>query len=107
MSQTVAAFVPASARGRRSAARRVEVVEAALRSGYTDVKVFGSEARGDDGDQSDVDLAVTPTGSHSLFKLMRLGIDLGELLDERVDVVSEPDLRPKVAERVRQEAALL
>jgi predicted nucleotidyltransferase len=107
VSQTVAGFVPGSARGRRLAARRDAVVETARRSGYTSVKVFGSVARGDDGDRSDIDLAVTPTGSHSLFKLMRLGIDLGELLDEQVDIVSEPDLRPAVAERVLRDAVPL
>jgi predicted nucleotidyltransferase len=89
------------------AARRDEVLEVARRAGYVDVKVFGSVARGEDGPGSDIDLMVTPVGSRSLFRLMRLGIDLSDLLGEPVDVVFEPDLRPVVAAKAAADAAAL
>jgi predicted nucleotidyltransferase len=100
-------FVPRSPRGERLAARRDEVITVAREAGYVNVKVFGSVARGDDDEDSDIDLMVTPVETYSLFPLMGLGIELGELLGEHVDMVPEPKLRPSLSSSALRDAVPL
>jgi uncharacterized protein len=87
--------------------RRREILDLAASYGVTDVRVFGSMARGDADDNSDVDLLVRPLPGTSLFDLGGLLMDAQELLGRRVDVVSERALAPGIRERVLREAEAL
>ena len=68
--------------------------------GARDVRVFGSVARGEDDDRSDIDLLVELEGERSagteLLEVLGLSVELSELLDARVDVVTPRTLRPDV-----------
>jgi hypothetical protein len=79
----------------------------AERHGVTDLRVFGSMARGDANAASDVDLLVTPLPGTSLFDLGGLLMDAQELLGLPVDVVSDRALHPLVRDRVLAEAVRL
>lgn len=89
---------------RRSAA---EITAVARRRGASNVRVFGSVARGDAGASSDVDLLVDLDPDRSLFDLGGLLMDLAELLGADVDVVTEASLKPRVRRRVLAEAVAL
>ncbi len=92
---------PASMLGRVLGSRREAVVAAAERNGASNVRVFGSVARGQDGPDSDVDLLVDPGPEMGLFELARLEIELTEILGRRADVVPARSLRPVVAATVQ------
>lgn len=83
---------------------RAEVLRLAAKYGATDVRVFGSVARGEADESSDIDLVVRMTPGRSLFDLGGLLMDLQDLLGRRVDIVSERGLRPRMKERVLREA---
>lgn len=83
---------------------RQALLALAARYGVTDVRVFGSMARGDSDENSDVDLLVVPLPGTSLLDLGGLLMEAQELLGRRVDVVSERALHPAVRERVLAEA---
>jgi predicted nucleotidyltransferase len=83
---------------------RREILELAARYGVTDVRVFGSMARGGADKSSDVDLLVRPLPGTSLLDLGGLLMDAQDLLGRRVDVVSESALNPRIRERVLREA---
>ncbi|MEP6780513.1 MAG: nucleotidyltransferase family protein, partial [Gemmatimonadaceae bacterium] len=83
---------------------RGDVLRLAAQYGATDVRVFGSVARGDAGESSDIDLLVRMTPGRSVFDIGGLLMDLQELLGRRVDVVTERGLRPRIRERVLREA---
>jgi uncharacterized protein len=87
--------------------RREEIRHLAERYRTGDVRVFGSVARGDSTGNSDVDLLVTPQAGCSLFDLGGLLEDLQELLGCRVDVVTDDGLKPRLRERILQEAVPL
>lgn len=72
--------------------------------GVTNLRVFGSMARGDADESSDVDLLVLPLPGTSLFDLGGLLADAEDLLGRRVDVVSERSLHPLIRDRVLAEA---
>lgn len=76
---------------------RAAVLEAATRRGARRVRVFGSVARGDDTDSSDIDLLVEFEPGRSLLDQVHLIDDLQLLLGRRVDVVAEGGLLPRDA----------
>jgi uncharacterized protein len=78
--------------------------EAAAAHGAVDVRVFGSVARGDESETSDIDFLVTLEPGRTLFDLARLEIQLEHLLGRRVDVVTEAALRAPVRESALREA---
>jgi predicted nucleotidyltransferase len=86
---------------------REELLSLAHRRGITSVRVFGSMARGEGRDDSDVDLLVTLAPGTSALALGGLLIDAQELLGRPVDVVSESGLHPALRERVLADAIAL
>lgn len=89
------------------ARHRAEIRTLAERHGLRDVRVFGSMARGDATDSSDVDLLVTLPSGKSALALGALLMDAQDLLGRRVDVVSERGLHPALRDRILNEAVTL
>jgi len=92
---------------RMLAERRSQILKLAERYRASDVRVFGSVARGDNTDRSDVDLLIKAKPGCSLFDLGGLLEDLQELLGSPVDLVIEDGLKPRLRERVLKEAVPL
>jgi uncharacterized protein len=88
-------------------AHRADILRLAARHGARNVRLFGSAARGESDALSDVDILVDLEPGRSLLDLGGLLMDLQELLDCRVDVVTEKGLRPRLRERVLHEAVPL
>lgn len=79
--------------------RRDRVVEVLARYDATNPRIFGSAARGDAGDDSDVDLLVdlVPGAGNELLRVAGIAEELSEVLGVRVDVVSAGLLRDEVS----------
>lgn len=86
---------------------RPQVLALAHARGATDVRVFGSAARGTDRDDSDLDLLVTWPGERSLLDLVGLQLDLQDALGVRVDLATEHGLHPLLRQRILAEAVAL
>lgn len=86
---------------------RAEILHLAMRHGARDVRVFGSFARGEEGQGSDLDLLVTLGEGRSLLDLVGLKQDVEDLVHRPVDVVTEKALSPYLRERVLSEAVPL
>lgn len=84
--------------------KRREIELIAGRHGASNIRIFGSLARGDADDKSDVDFLVDLERGRSLLDLGGLLMDLQNLLGRPVDVVTEKGLRPRIRDRVLQEA---
>ena len=82
--------------------RREDILRLADKYGATNVRVFGSVARGDDTPESDLDLLVE--FHRSLLKLIGFEQDLEKLLGCRVDVVSEGGISPYIESEILQSA---
>jgi predicted nucleotidyltransferase len=87
--------------------KRDEILRIAAKRGARNVRVFGSLARGDNDERSDIDFLVDLDPGRSLFDLSGLLIDLEAVLSSQVDVVTERGLRSRVRERVLREAVPL
>lgn len=86
---------------------REQILDLARRHGARNVRVFGSLARGEGGESSDLDLLVTLGEGRSLLDLVGLKQDLEDLVHRPVDVVPERALSPYLRERVLSEAVPL
>jgi predicted nucleotidyltransferase len=72
--------------------------------GARNVRVFGSVARGEADEQSDIDLLVEFDPGRSLFDHATLWLELQDLLGCKVDVLSDRGIKPRIRERVLREA---
>lgn len=93
--------------GRRVAAHRDAVLEVLGRHGVTNVRIFGSVARGDDRDGSDLDLLVDLAPGTSLFDMAGIQIELEDLLGVDVDLVTNRSLKERMRARVERDAVAL
>jgi hypothetical protein len=82
---------------------RRKVVDLMRERGVTRAGVFGSFARGDENDSSDVDFLVEFESGRSLLDLSGLRLDLAAALDRDVDVATPNSLHPRLRERVLAE----
>ncbi len=87
--------------------KREDILRIAAQYGASNVRVFGSVARGEADEQSDIDLLVDLEPGRSLFDLGGLLMDVQDLLGCDVDVVTAKGLRERIRERVLKEAIAL
>ena len=88
------------------ASHRGQVSDVMDRYGATHPRVFGSVARGDAREDSDLDLLVDllPGSGNEIMRLAGLAEELSELLGVRVDVVAAPLLRDEVSATALEDA---
>lgn len=87
--------------------RREDVYNIAQRFGVSNIRVFGSVARADADDASDVDLLVDLAPGRGLFDLGGFISGTEAALDVHVDVTTVGGLRPRLRQRVLSEAVAL
>jgi hypothetical protein len=85
----------------------VQIRELARRHGVESVRVFGSEARGEAGPESDVDLLIRLAPGRGFRDLMDFCDEIEHALRRKVDVVVEDGLSPLIRQRVLREAVAL
>ncbi len=71
------------------------------------LRLFGSAARGEETDASDIDLLVRFTQPKGLLELVRLERDMGRVLARRVDLVTERALSPYLKDRILADARVV
>jgi hypothetical protein len=71
--------------------------------GVVKIGLFGSYARGDQREDSDIDIAVEMETDHIFRKFFALQRYLGENLHKRIDLGIESALKPVVRERILKE----
>ena len=87
--------------------KKKEILKIAAKHGARNVRIFGSVARGETRPESDVDFLVDMEPGRTLLDMGGLLMDLRELLGLEVDVVTEQGLKPRIRQRVLEEAAQL
>ncbi|NOR67812.1 MAG: nucleotidyltransferase [Woeseiaceae bacterium] len=84
--------------------KKEQVLALAARHGASNVRIFGSVANGTADKDSDIDFLVDLEKGRSLFDLGGLLMDLQQLFDRKVDVVTENGLHWYIKERILNEA---
>jgi predicted nucleotidyltransferase len=79
---------------------RTKALSLFLRRGVVRAGIFGSVARGNATEASDVDFLVEFEPGRTLVDLAGLRLDLSEALGRRVDVATPGSLHPKLRDRI-------
>jgi len=99
--------LPDSPLARRLATERDAILAAVADHGGSNVRVFGSVARGDAGATSDLDLLVDLPERTGVLTLGRIAQRVERLVGVETDVVPAAALRPELRDRVLAEAVPL
>lgn len=83
---------------------RDAIREIALRHRVLNVRVFGSVVHGEDTEESDLDLLVDPTSETTLMDIARIQLEVTQLLNVSVDVLTPNALPEKFRAQVMTEA---
>lgn len=84
--------------------KREEILRIAAKHGAHNVRIFGSAARGEAGQDSDLDFLVDMEPNRSLLDMSALLIDLQELLGRKVDIVTENSVYWLIRRKILKEA---
>ena len=87
--------------------KRPEILAITKKYGAGNVRLFGSVARGEADEASDIDLLVEMEPGRSLFDMGGMLMELESLLGCKVDLVTERGLKNRIRERVLKEAVPL
>lgn len=84
--------------------KKPEILALAEKYNLYNVRVFGSVARGEDTEDSDIDLLIDMDKGNGLFNWFEFWADVRELLERNVDVIPEKNLRWYLKKQVLSEA---
>jgi predicted nucleotidyltransferase len=93
--------------GRHVLEYRDDIVRIAREHGASRLRVFGSVARGEDTEGSDLDLLVDMRAGTGMLAIARLGDDLSDLLGVPVDIVPEHQVKAEALEALLASAVVL
>ena len=86
---------------------REQIKRVAQKYGASNIRVFGSVSRGEEGPKSDIDFLIDFEADRSLLDLVGLKLELEELLGYKVDLVTEKAMHRLIADQVIKEAVPL
>jgi uncharacterized protein len=87
--------------------KRDEILRLAALHGAANVRVFGSVARGEDREDSDIDLLVHMEDDRSLLDMIGFAQDVEDLVGRKIDVVDDGGLHRVIRDHVLAEARAL
>ena len=83
------------------------IIPIAKRYGVASVWLFGSYARGEATETSDVDLLIDHGRIRTLFELTGFRLDLEDALHKSVDVVTIEDLPPRLSASIHKDEVMI
>jgi len=89
--------------GRRVAAHRGQLLDVLRRHGVTNPEIFGSAARGDDQEESDIDLLVDFAPGTIIIDIIGIQHELQDMIGVPVDLIPRSGLKPRVRARVEKD----
>ena len=84
--------------------KREEILNLAAQHGASNIRIFGSVARDEEGEDSDIDFLVDMESDRSLLDRIGLIQDLEDILGRKVDVATIKGLRESFRERIMSQA---
>ncbi|CAB3289243.1 DNA polymerase beta domain protein region [Methanocaldococcus lauensis] len=83
---------------------KIKIIPILLKHGVKRASIFGSYARGEHKETSDVDILVEFGEGKSLLDLVRLKYELEEVLGKKVDLLTYNSIHPLLKDRILKEA---
>jgi len=84
-----------------------KLIELCRQSGVVQIAIFGSMARGEANQQSDIDLVAKFSKPISLLRVTALERQLSEALGRKVDLLTEAAISPYLQERIKRDLKVI
>lgn len=84
-----------------------QIISFMRQHGAEKIGIFGSYARNDERENSDLDLMVWFKEQKSLLGLIRIERELSEQLGVKIDLLTEQAVSPYLIDRIRQELKVI
>jgi len=84
-----------------------KLIELCRQSGVVQITLFGSMARGEANQQSDIDLVVKFSQPISLLQFAALERRLSEALGRKVDLLTEAAISPYLQEKIKRDLRVI
>jgi uncharacterized protein len=88
-------------------AKRTDILAIAQKYGATNLRIFGSVARGEERPDSDIDFLIDQNREWGLLEHIGMIQDLEDLLDRKVDLATPDALHSAFKDRILNEAIAL
>jgi len=86
---------------------KVKIIPVLRRYDVRKAAIFGSYVKGEEREDSDIDILVEFKGEKSLLDLAGLKIELEEILGRKVDVLTYNSLHPLLKDKILQEQKVI
>jgi len=86
---------------------KVKIIPVLRRYDVRKASIFGSFVKGEEREDSDIDILVEFKGEKSLLDLAGLKIELEETLQRKVDVLTYNSLHPLLKDKILQEQKVI
>ena len=83
--------------------RKMDIITVLKQYGALKASIFGSVARGEQREDSDLDILVDLAGKYSLFDIIDIKLAIEDMLGCRVDVVTSDSIHPMIKAEVQKE----
>ena len=83
------------------------LVEVLKKYGVRKAAIFGSVARGDDTEDSDIDIIVEFVDGKSLLDLVALKLELQKMLGKEIDIITYNSIHPLLKEKILSEQVVI
>ncbi|MBW1609225.1 MAG: nucleotidyltransferase family protein [Deltaproteobacteria bacterium] len=84
-----------------------KVVEICRKNDASMIGVFGSMAKGEATEQSDIDLLLKFSKRKSLLSLVKLERELSASIGRKIDLLTEASISPYLRDRIKKELRIL
>lgn len=84
-----------------------KLIELCRQNDVVQIGVFGSVARGEAGEESDIDLLVRFSKRISLLEMVALERKLSDALGRKVDLLTEAAISPYLRERIARDVQVI
>jgi predicted nucleotidyltransferase len=84
-----------------------KIIKFLKNEGAKRISVFGSYVRGEEKEESDIDIIVEFSERKSLLELVRIERELSEFLGIKVDLLTEQSISPYLIDSIRKEMEII
>ena len=84
-----------------------EIVEFLKQKGATKIELFGSYARGEEKENSDIDLIVDFDNKYGLMSFVAIKLDLEEKLHREIDLLTKESISPYILPYIEKDKRVL